>query len=102
MTTRDKIEVWDSKIENLAKLLGNLMRDSMGGEETGYRIWQKLYEDLKTDISHTTGNTNYEDANNVAGMILSTLEKHETLAVIYAKIALLGDVIEGMLEEEEE
>jgi len=103
MTTKEKMKVWDSTIGNLANLLGNLMRGSMEEEEeTGLQVWKKLYEELKTNISYTTGNTNYEDAKNVAGMILSTLEKHETLAVIYAKIALLGDVLEGMLEEEEE
>ena len=89
MATRKDIELWDKELHTLATNFG----------EGDKAVWLREYGNLKQKILDGCSLGRYINGLNMSDLITKDFSGYEHLAIIFAKMKVLDDVMRGFIEE---
>ena len=89
MATRKDIELWDKELHALATNFG----------EGDKAEWLMKYGDFKQKILDGCSLSRYSNVVSMSDSIIKDFSGYEHLAIIFAKMKILDDVMRGFIEE---
>ena len=91
MKTKEDVQEWDKELHKLAKGFG----------ESDKSAWLREYGDLKQKILDGCSFGRYANGLHMSDSILKDISGYEYIAILFAKMKVLDDVMRGQIEKEE-